>query len=116
MDDVNPSNQTLLTLIGAGASDGEFIAAARAAMAKQAGFGYALTVVANERKRAAGLSEQIHRGSMPAKQPTETAHARKMRETVEGLAPGVARRSTGLTPPAEIIEMENRHVNLIEGH
>jgi len=115
--DVNPSNPTLLALIEAGATDGEFTAGAQSAVAKQAGFGYALTVVANERKRAASLSGQIHRGVMPAAQPAETAHAKKMRETVEGLAPSIARRPTHSTAPTPLtIDMEAPYVPAIASH
>lgn len=112
---VNPGNQTLLTLLNAGATDDEFMAAAKAAVDKQAGFGYALTIVANERKRAADLAGQIHHGRMPsAPPPTETAHARKMRETAQGLAPGVARRSSAPTPLT--IDMEASHAPAIANH
>ena len=60
----NPTNSTLKTLVDAGASDEEFLCATRMAVDKGAGFAYALTVVANERKRAAELATQIHKGPM----------------------------------------------------
>lgn len=68
LSDVSPSHQTLRTLLEAGATEAEFQAAARTAVKAQAGFGYALSVVANERKRAAELAGQIHRGALPSKQ------------------------------------------------
>lgn len=63
--DVNPSNQTLLTLLSAGATEGEFTAAAAAAAGCAKGFGYALGIVANERKRAAVLAQQVLHGALP---------------------------------------------------
>jgi hypothetical protein len=114
---VNPSNQTLAELIAAGATDAEFTSAAQAAVAKQAGFAYALSIVTNERKRAATTAQQIHRGPMPSTAPMETAHARKMRETVEGLAPGIARRSNAPAAPTPLtIDMEAPHAPAIARH
>lgn len=66
--DVNPSNQKLRTLLAAGATEAEFVDAATRAARAQAGFGYALTIVANERKRAADLASAIHHGPLPNKQ------------------------------------------------
>lgn len=113
---VNPGHPTLRVLIDAGATDAEFTAAAKAAVKKQAGFAYALTIVTNERHRAAATAGQIHHGPMPSQQPpAETAHARKMRETVEGLAPGVARRRPGPATPVTI-DLETPHVPAIASH
>jgi hypothetical protein len=64
--DGNPSNPTLMALIAAGATDDEFIAAAKKAVAEQKGFAYALGIVTGERKRAAALAQQIHHGDLPA--------------------------------------------------
>jgi hypothetical protein len=116
--DVNPGNQTLLTLLEAGANEAEFVGAAREALKKPAGFAYALSVVVNGRKRAAAMAGQLHTGAMPAApHPTETAHARKMRETVEGLAPGIARRSSAPAAPTPLtIDMEAPHAPAIARH
>jgi hypothetical protein len=64
--DVNPSHQTLRTLLDAGATEGEFVEAARKAVAEQKGFAYAIGIVTSERKRAATLAQQIHHGELPA--------------------------------------------------
>jgi len=64
---VNPSNQTLATLIEAGASVHEFQSAASDAVKRGKGFSYALQIVVNERKRAADLAGQVLRGVMPSK-------------------------------------------------
>lgn len=64
--DGNPSNPTLLALIAAGATDDEFVAAAKKAVAEQKGFAYAIGIVTGERKRAAALALQIHHGELPA--------------------------------------------------
>ncbi len=66
--DVNPSHPKLRALIDAGASREEFVAAATKAVQAQAGFAYALTIVANERQRAAALAATIHHGALPNKQ------------------------------------------------
>lgn len=100
--DGNPSSQQLLTLIEAGAADGEFIAAAKKAADEQKGFGYALAIVANERKRAAKLAEQIHRGTLPT---AETTYQRSMRERMQEVAPEAARRDP--SHPARAAEFFN---------
>ena len=64
---VNPSNQTLATLIEAGASVHEFQSAAADAVKRGKGFSYAIQIVVNERKRAADLAGQVLRGVMPSK-------------------------------------------------
>jgi len=87
--DVNPSHQSLRTLLEAGATEGEFIAAAKKAVAEQKGFAYAIGIVANERKRAATLAQQVHRGVLPA---AETAYQRSMRERMQEAAPDSARK------------------------
>lgn len=118
LSDANPGNQKLLTLIDAGATQAEFEGAAEQAVKARAGFAYALSIVANERMRAAQLATQIHRGRMPAAPPpTETAHARKMREAAEGLAGGVARRSPLVAAkPMNVIDLESPHVPAIASH
>lgn len=89
ISDGNPSSQALRTLIEAGATEGEFVAAAKKAADEQKGFGYAVAIVANERKRAAALATQIHRGTLPA---AETAYQRSMRERMQEAAPEAARK------------------------
>lgn len=81
LGDVNPSNQRLRTLIAAGATEGEFVAAAQQAVNAQAGFPYALTIVANERKRAADLASSIHHGALPNKQEALEARNRAVAST-----------------------------------
>jgi uncharacterized protein YdaU (DUF1376 family) len=116
--DCNPGSPKLLTLLQAGADEAEFAGAAQEAVRKKAGFAYALTVVENGRVRAAATAKQIHHGRMPgAPPPPETAHARKMRETVEGLAPSIARRSAHSTAPTPLtIDMEAPHAPAITSH
>lgn len=87
--DGNPSSPALRALLEAGAAEGEFVAAAKKAADEQKGFGYAIAIVANERKRAAKLADQIHRGALPA---AETAYQRSMRERMQEAAPEAARK------------------------
>lgn len=116
--DVNPGHQTLLTLLQAGATTAEFTGAAREAARKTKGFAYALAIVANERKQAAELKSQVHHGPMPAPPPPpESAYARKMRETAEGLAPGIARRRPSPPAPTPLtVDMETTDVPAIARH
>lgn len=118
ISDCNPGNQTLLTLLQAGASVDEFAGAAREAVKNRKGFAYALAIVTNGRRRAAEIAGQIHQGAMPAPtQPSESAYERRMRETVEGLAPGVARRrpQPASTTPLTV-DMETTDVPAIARH
>lgn len=72
---VNPSNQTLLTLIDAGAELPEFIHAAQEAVAKDKNFAYALGIIVNQRKEAMNL--KVHTGPMPkSAKPANPAEAR----------------------------------------
>lgn len=87
--DGNPSSPALRALLDAGATEGEFVAAAKKAADEQKGFGYAIAIVTNERKRAARLVQQIHRGAMPA---AETTYQRSMRERMQEAAPDAARK------------------------
>jgi len=100
--DGNPSNPTLLALIAAGATEDEFVAAAKMAVAEQKGFAYAIGIVTGERKRAAALAQQIHRGALPA---AETAYQRSMRERMQEAAPESARKDP--THPAHAVEFFN---------
>lgn len=100
--DVNPSNQTLLTLLSAGATEGEFTAAAATAAGCAKGFGYALGIVVNERKRAAVLAKQVLHGTLPA---AETTYQRSMRERMQEVAPEAARRDP--QHPAHAVDFFN---------
>ena len=102
--DVNPSNQTLLALLEAGATPGEFEAAANAAKQSSRGFAYALGIVAGERKRAAALAKQVLHGTLPA---AETAYQRSMRERMQEVAPEAARRDPALMHPAQAADFFN---------
>lgn len=93
--DTNPGHETLRVLIEAGATDAEFIGAAKKAKATSKGFAYVLGIVTGDRKRANELAGQIHRGAMPSTQATETPHQQQQREHVEALAPGAARKAPG---------------------
>lgn len=63
----NPSHPTLLALIHAGASEEEFIAAAKSAVERgKPNFAYVLGTVKRQREEAAALV--LHQGRMPTKQ------------------------------------------------
>ncbi len=109
--DGNPSSQSLRTLIDAGATEGEFVEAAKKAAGEQKGFAYAMGIVTGERKRAAALAQQIHHGAMPI---AETAYQRQQREVAQGLAPGVARFKPDQPPPLNFIDMEQPNVIAID--
>lgn len=86
--DVNPGNQTLKTLIDAGATLDEFTGAAAKAAEGGKGFTYALGIVRRDREQAAAMADRLHRGELPA---AETAYQRSMRERMAEAAPEIAR-------------------------
>lgn len=92
LQDANPGNQKLLTLLSAGANKSEFVDAAQRAAGEGKGFAYALGIVANTRIQAAQLATQIHRGTLPV---AETAYQRSMRERMAEAAPEFARKAPG---------------------
>lgn len=63
--DCNPAHPLLLTLLDAGATPAEFVAAAGAAAGKARGFAYTLAVVEGQRKRAADAALAVHHGPLP---------------------------------------------------
>jgi uncharacterized protein YdaU (DUF1376 family) len=65
--DVNPGNQTLRTLIDAGATLDEFTGAAAKAVAEGKGFAYALGIVRRDREQAAQMAAGLLRGPLPSK-------------------------------------------------
>lgn len=61
--DINPSHQTLLALLNAGATEAEFVQAAIQSKAGGKGFSYAVGIVKKQREEAAKLV--LHQGVMP---------------------------------------------------
>ena len=61
---VNPSNQTLRTLVEAGADVAEFVAHVKATEGKHDRFAYLLGIVEGQRKRAAATAGAIHHGPL----------------------------------------------------
>jgi hypothetical protein len=64
MADVNPSHPMLTMLLEAGATEGEFIAAAAKAEGKANGFAYVLACVKGDRERAKSAAGEVHRGPL----------------------------------------------------
>lgn len=95
--DTSPGHPTLQALLQAGASTTEFTDAARQAAGKSKGFAYALSIVAGNRKQAAELAGQLHRGELPA---SETPYQRSMRERVQEFAPSIAKQAPGAAAEA----------------
>jgi hypothetical protein len=62
---VNPGHPDLLALIEAGATDAEFIGAARTAVEREKGFAYALGMLKGQRKEAASAKKTMAQGVMP---------------------------------------------------
>ena len=69
LQDANPSNQKLLTLIAAGATQDEFVTAAQKAVAGKHGFAYALGIVSREREQAKAMIDGLLKGDLPAQSP-----------------------------------------------
>ena len=117
MADLNTSHPTFTALIDQGVTAEEFQGAARDAVSKGKGFGYMLAIVTGRRKEAAEIGTLP---KVPAVRPnpaSETPYQRKMRETAQGLAPGVARRSEhSLAPTPLTVDMEASHAPAIARH
>lgn len=92
---VNPSNQTLLALLDAGATVDEFVSAATKAADKSRPFEYLLTVVQNERQRAKSIAGTLHQGVMPSKAPS--ASELRVLQAVPGIAAPHLRQSKAFT-------------------
>lgn len=114
LSDVNPGHPKLRALVDEGITVDELSSAARDAAAKGKGFSYALAVAEGRRRDAAGV-RTLPAAAMPPG-PPESAHARKMREAAEGLAPGVAKRRPGTAPIPVTIDLETPHVPAIASH
>lgn len=113
IDKVSASNQKLLTLIAAGATVDEFVEAAKKAVKGGKGFAYALGVVEGERREAAAMASQLHKGPLPPKPAAqgETFRERERRLAAEEVAkwsPRIAAIPGGqpIEHPRNIIDME----------
>lgn len=94
--DTNPGNPKLRALLDAGVGLQEIVGAAE--KAKAAGsprFAYVIGILEGDRKRAAEMAAQLHRGDLPT---TETAYQRTMRERVQQFAPSLARQAPAAQP------------------
>lgn len=89
VSDVSPSHVGLAVLLEAGAVLQEFTDAASKAVQRGQGFRYALGIVEGERKKAASMATQIHKGKLPA---AETEYQRSMRQRMAEAAPEFARQ------------------------
>lgn len=101
---VSPSHPSLLALLGAGATEGEFLAFAEQALTKRDPFSYLLTVVQSQREKAADMAARLYRGELPA---AETPYQRSMRERMEQASPLIAAKRPGAAPaqnPMEILD------------
>jgi len=100
---VNPAHPMLRTLVDAGATVAEFVAAAPKSTGKGDRFAYVLGVVEGERKRAAATAGQLHQGAMPAAQattPGESTEAYMARMAAEREAE--RKRLAGAGPSPEV--------------
>lgn len=103
--DTNPSHPTLLALIEAGATVDEFTGAAPQAAGKSKPFSYVLSVVTNERQRAAGL--RLHQGAMPQQM---TPGQRAAHERIAAAVPGLAAKPATSQPLTEVFDVKARLV------
>ena len=99
--DGNPGHPTLLALLEAGATEAEFVGAARTAVDRGKGFAYAIAAVQGQRADAAKLAQGLHRGPLP--QATERAR------TIAGLT-GSDRRHAAGAPPMEVIDVDAKRL------
>lgn len=76
LTDMSQSNPTLIALIDAGATEAEFVDAAKKAASSGKGFGYALGIVKRQREEAAKLV--LHKGALPsAPQKSQSIHDKR---------------------------------------
>lgn len=69
--DTNPGHPDLIALADAGVTDAEAQGAARSAVERGKGFAYAVGTLKRQRIEAAQTAQQVHKGAMPTKAPTQ---------------------------------------------
>lgn len=107
----NPGHPDLLALIEAGASDDEFLHAAKGAVDKGKGFTYALGILKSQRQQAASLV--LHQGALPESAKPLTPAEVRILESCPHLASADVKRRAYLTnhplaariAPMEIIDV-----------
>ena len=105
-----PGHPSLLALLDAGAQPSEFAAFAERAKGKSAPFRWLLGALAGERKSAADMASQLHRGAMPSRAPT--AAEQRVLQAVPGLAAPHLRAQAAALPAelAEVIDVTPRRL------
>ena len=78
--DVNPGHPDLRVLLEAGATDAEFVGAAKSAVDRGKGFAYTLGTLKRQRQEAANTAGTLHRGAVPNKQEALEARNRAVGE------------------------------------
>jgi uncharacterized protein YdaU (DUF1376 family) len=104
----NPHHPTFLALLEAGATEEEFMQAARNALARgKASFAYVVGTVKRQREEAAKLV--LHRGRLPNRQEMlESCN----RAAAQGwLPPELRRARSSATGPEEVMAIEGLHAN-----
>lgn len=97
--DVAPDHADLLALIAAGATQGEFVDAAKHARKQgKPSFAYVLGTVKGRRRDAAATAASVHHGPMP--EPQESARERQAREQIHEAAGSYAHHIAKPAPGA----------------
>ena len=69
--DTNPGHPDLIALADAGVTDAEVQGAAATAVERGKGFAYAVGTLKRQRIEAAQTAQQVHKGALPIKPPTQ---------------------------------------------
>lgn len=103
--DPNPGHPDLLALIDAGATDPEFVGAARSASAVGKGFAYAIGTVKRQRIEAAQTAKAVLRGPLPAQSVTVPSTDRQAEAFHAAMN---ERLATATKPPAAVLALAGR--------
>lgn len=105
--DTNPGHPDLIALADAGVTDAEVQGAAATAVERGKGFAYAVGTIKRQRIEAAQTAQQVHKGALPIKQPTQA----ELNSLAHGFATGVYGPATFEPIPKtepETVDVESR--------
>jgi len=105
--DTNPGHPDLIALADAGVTDAEVQGAAATTVDRGKGFAYAVGTLKRQRIEAAQTAQQVHRGAMPTRAPTQ----RENDALTAGYMTGATPLPTPTRPQAaqpETIDVESR--------
>lgn len=100
LTDMSQSNPTLIALVDAGATEDEFVDAAKKAASSGKGFGYALGIVKRQREEAAKLV--LHQGAMPNPSPKSQSIHDKRSATAKAMFGDITNANDNTRPIIDV--------------